>query len=95
MNDPIEPLGVGAILVPDMSSGDWDRAIEDMWIINCLVSQSLSGEIPMDEVLDAIATFGADVDTYISNACDRIDQAIAQDLARDLDPSELLAYARY
>ena len=64
--DVLEPLAVSAILVPDMSDGDWDRAIEEMWTVNCLASQVLSGDRPVDDLLDAVQSAGADVDTTLA-----------------------------
>lgn len=91
----LEPLAVSAIYLPDFSNDDWERQLEAMWLVNCMASKVLAGEIPVDDLLAAVESVGVDPDVYDAVASDRLNRAIDEDFFSDLDPGEVLAYVQH
>jgi hypothetical protein len=90
--DPLEPLAVAAIEIPDFSNDDWEKQIKAMWEINCTASKALAGEVPVNDLLELVESQGVDPVAYAEAAIARLEGAIVADVLGDLDPGEVLAY---
>lgn len=94
MLDPLSPLILPAEHQIDFSSGDWEREIKQHWERQVLTDALLYGEIPLDILLDCLNDQGIDPDWYCRYATGQIEKAIEMDIRSQMDPNEVLVYAR-
>lgn len=92
--DPLAPLILPAERSPDFSDQDWANEIEQHWERQLLTDKLLSGEIPADILLDCLRDQGISPDWYCDYATAQIERAIKADIRSQMDPNEVICYAR-
>ena len=94
MLDPLCPLILPAERSLDFSDQDWEAEIDRHWERQILTDALLSGEIPLDVLLDCLNDQDIDPDRYCDYATRQIATAIEMDIRSQMDPNEVLVYAR-